>query len=165
MWSEIFKFFFTIWFYNSEKMASAPDMELKKAFTELQMKMVETKQKIKLTDMQEITFSIIYFNGVYIRSSHLLLFLTYLFILLLFMGFKNIHCIFQLCIYSIERQISYNLSVNSTTIYTYLCPLVIWNIKIIVVFLIIKALDFIIRTEYFSGIIINVYMRIEKKLC
>ena len=48
-------------------MASAPDMELKKAFTELQMKMVETKQKIKLTDMQEITFSIIYFNGVYIH--------------------------------------------------------------------------------------------------
>ena len=36
-------------------MASAPDMELKKAFTELQMKMVDTKQKIKFTDMQVIT--------------------------------------------------------------------------------------------------------------
>ena len=127
-------------------MASAPDMELKKAFTELQMKMVETKQKIKLTDMQEITFSIIYFNGVYIHHIFCC-FLTYLFILLLFLGIKNIHCIFQLCTYSIERQISYNLSVISNTIYTYLCPLVIWNIKIILVFLIIKALDFIIRAE------------------
>eukprot|EP00088_Acartia_fossae_P018657 TRINITY_DN2077_c0_g1_i1.p1 TRINITY_DN2077_c0_g1~~TRINITY_DN2077_c0_g1_i1.p1 ORF type:complete len:124 (-),score=27.29 TRINITY_DN2077_c0_g1_i1:187-558(-) len=37
-------------------MASAPDMELKKAFAELQMKMVETKQKIKLTDMQADSF-------------------------------------------------------------------------------------------------------------
>nr|ALS04453.1 prefoldin subunit 1 [Acartia pacifica] len=33
-------------------MAAAPDLELKKAFTELQMKMIESKQKIKLTDMQ-----------------------------------------------------------------------------------------------------------------
>ncbi|XP_023338964.1 prefoldin subunit 1-like [Eurytemora carolleeae] len=31
---------------------SAPDLELKKAFGELQMKMVESKQKIKLNDMQ-----------------------------------------------------------------------------------------------------------------
>ena len=37
-------------------MASAPDMELKKAFTELQMKMVDTKQKIKFTDMQVDNF-------------------------------------------------------------------------------------------------------------
>jgi prefoldin subunit 1 len=37
-------------------MASAPDMELKKAFTELQMKMVDAKQKIKFTDMQSDNF-------------------------------------------------------------------------------------------------------------
>ena len=42
-------------------MASAPDMELKKAFTELQMKMVDTKQKIKFTDMQVMTF---YIHGI-----------------------------------------------------------------------------------------------------
>ena len=33
------------------KMA-APDQELKKAFGELQMKMIESKQKIKLNDIQ-----------------------------------------------------------------------------------------------------------------
>ena len=31
---------------------SAPDLELKKAFGELQSKMIESKQKIKLHDMQ-----------------------------------------------------------------------------------------------------------------
>eukprot|EP00088_Acartia_fossae_P012245 TRINITY_DN16309_c0_g1_i1.p1 TRINITY_DN16309_c0_g1~~TRINITY_DN16309_c0_g1_i1.p1 ORF type:complete len:135 (-),score=39.63 TRINITY_DN16309_c0_g1_i1:245-613(-) len=31
---------------------AAPDLELKKAFTELQMKMIESKQKIKLNDLQ-----------------------------------------------------------------------------------------------------------------
>lgn len=31
---------------------AAPDIELKKAFTELQMKMVESKQKIKLNELQ-----------------------------------------------------------------------------------------------------------------
>jgi hypothetical protein len=35
-----------------KKSAGAPDLELKKAFGELQGKMVETQQKMKLSDLQ-----------------------------------------------------------------------------------------------------------------
>ncbi len=46
-------------------MASAPDMELKKAFTELQMKMVDSKQKIKFTDMQVLSTHIFINLGMF----------------------------------------------------------------------------------------------------
>ncbi len=37
---------------SSESASKQPDLELKRAFAELQTKMVETKQKIKLSDLQ-----------------------------------------------------------------------------------------------------------------
>ena len=37
---------------SSDKKPSGPDMELKKAFAELQSKMLETQQKMKLSDLQ-----------------------------------------------------------------------------------------------------------------
>ena len=52
---------------------AAPDQELKKAFGELQMKMIESKQKIKLNDIQVQGYIYVYIQGnsISFRPTHI----------------------------------------------------------------------------------------------